>query len=362
MTGTLMKGLLLGLLASVCLALSSCASASGDIEPGVPSVPSVNNVPAVSDVSDVSDASTIPDASGPVTFLFGGDVTLDWGYHELVPQAYRDPGWPFHRLKALIDEADVFMINCENPITLRDEPQDKKFTFQMDPRLISAFTEGGVDIVTLANNHIMDHGPGGLEDTLKILDDNGIAHVGAGMDLREARLPAIMNVSGMKIAFLGYGNFSPAEPDTPGVAYRYPSHVRWDVSKAREGGADIIVVSFHWGVELEPEPTGRDRKLAYLAIDSGADIVVGHHPHVVQPVEVYKGKVIAFSLSNFIFGGNSKRPKDSILLKVIVSPDGDIQHEVIPIRILPEETLYQPYILNTPERPEQAESTEKDSL
>ena len=285
----------------------------------------------------------------PVTFLFGGDVTLDWGYHELVPEAFDDPGWPFHRLADLIDEADVFMLNCENPITDHMDPQDKQFAFQMDPRLIEAFTLGGVDIVTLANNHIMDHGPEGLADTLAILDANNIAHVGAGMDLKEARRPAIMNIGGMKTAFLAYGNYSPAEADKPGIAYRYPSHIRWDVRKAKEGGADIIVVNFHWGEELEPEPTERDRKLAYLAIDSGADIVVGHHPHVVQPVEVYKGKVIAFSLSNFIFGGNSKRPKDSILLKVTVTAEGVIEHEVIPIRILPEETRYQPYVLNTPE-------------
>lgn len=360
MTGTVMKGLLPGLLASVCLALSSCASVSGDKDLCVPTEPGVYNVPAVSDVLDVStvrDVSTILNVStvtavsaDPVTILFGGDVTLDWGYHELVPQAYDDPGWPFHRLKTLIDEADVFMLNCENPITEREDPQDKQFTFQMDPRLIEAFTEGGVDIVTLANNHIMDHGPVGLEDTLNILDDNGIAHVGAGMDLTGARYPALLNAGGRRIAFLAYGNYSPAGADKPGVAYRYPRYISQDVRAAKQYlGADIIVVNFHWGVELEPEPTERDRKLAYLAIDSGADIVVGHHPHVVQPVEIYKGKVIAFSLSNFIFGGNSKRPKDSILLKVTVSPDGMIEHEVIPIRIFPEETRYQPYVLNTPE-------------
>ena len=119
--------------------------------------------------------------------LFGGDVALDWGYNELVPNAAEDPGWPFRKLQPLIGAADVFMINCEHPITGRGEPADKSFVFRMDPVLVDAFVEGGVDIVTLANNHVMDYGVEGLMDTIAVLDSRGIAHVGAGMDLQEAR-------------------------------------------------------------------------------------------------------------------------------------------------------------------------------
>jgi poly-gamma-glutamate synthesis protein (capsule biosynthesis protein) len=123
------------------------------------------------------------------------------------------------------------------------------------------------------------------------------------------------------------------------------------VKAVKGAGADVVVVNFHWGEELAPEPTERDRALAYLAVESGADIVVGHHPHVLQPVEIHKGSVIAYSLGNLVFGGNSKRPRDSMLLEVTVAADGNITHREVLIRIQPEETLYQPYVLVNSPRP-----------
>jgi len=279
-----------------------------------------------------------------IEMLFGGDVTLTYGYYELVPDPLGDLKWPFRKLESLFSKMDVVMVNCESAITRSKNSVDKQFNFKMDPALTSVFSESGIDIVTLANNHVYDYGPEGLSDTLAALDVAGVSHVGAGMNLKEAREPVIMNIKGKRVAFLAYGNYSPAKRNKPGVAYRYARHVRKDIRKAKKEGADIIVVNFHWGIELASEPQESDRELAYMSIDNGADVVVGHHPHVLQPIEIYKGKVIAFSLGNFVFGGNSKRPRDSMLLHVKVNNENTVSYREINIRIDPQETRYQPYI------------------
>jgi len=344
------------LLLAAVLLLGSCATAPNEntltiIDTNVPvedSSASVENTPIpFEDAPDTVDVNSLPAEGGgkeTVEMLFGGDVTLTWGYLELVPDPYRDIKWPFRRLEKAFSEMDVVMVNCETAITNSGNAVEKQFNFRMDPALVPAFSESGINIVNLANNHVFDYGPEGLADTLAALDSAGVRHVGAGMTLSEAREPVFMDIKGRRVAFLGYGNYSPAERDKPGVAYRYAGHVQRDIRKAKSRGADIVVVNFHWGIELETEPQESDRELAYLAIDNGADVVIGHHPHVLQPVEVYKGKVIAFSLGNFVFGGNSKRPRDSMLLHVSVDGENTVSYNIVNIRIDPQETLYQPYI------------------
>lgn len=235
------------------------------------------------------------------------------------------------------------MVNCENAITKHDIKVPKTFNFKMDPELVEIFRLHKIQ-VTLANNHVFDYGRKGLEDTLKYLDEHGILHVGAGINLAEARKPIIREIEGKKIAFLGYGNYSPAGKNTPGVAYRTPEYVIEDIREAKKDGCDYVVVNFHWGIERATEPTASDRELAHRAIDNGADLIIGHHPHVLQPVEVYKGKVIAYSLGNFVFGGNSRYPRDSMLLEVTFR-ENMLSYKKIPIRIDPRETKYQPYVL-----------------
>ena len=280
-----------------------------------------------------------------INFLFGGDVTLGGHYPLIAPSAFTDFGWPFEKLQPLFAEMDVVMVNCENAITDSAAKVPKKFNFKMDARLVPVFKQAGITLVSLANNHVYDYGLKGLVDTIKHLMANSIDYVGAGRNLAEARKPVVKNIKGKKIVFLAYGNYSPATKTSPGAAYRNPLHVIEDVAMANANGADIIVVNFHWGEENAPLPTARDQKLARMTIDAGADIVIGHHPHVVQPIEVYKGKIIAYSLGNFIFGGNRRGGKNSILLKVAAKENGDLIYEAINIRIDPQETRYQPYII-----------------
>lgn len=280
-----------------------------------------------------------------IRLIFGGDVTLAAWYPEIVPDI-RDHDWPFARLQELFRSADLVMVNCESAITRSENREPKQFNFKMDPDLTQVFVRAGISLVTLANNHVYDYGADGLRDTLRYLDAVGVGYVGAGMTLAEARRPVFRFIKGKRIAFLGYGNYSPATENTPGVAYRYPQHVIEDVRSAKQDGADIVVINFHWGIERAREPVMNDRALAYQAIDAGADIIVGHHPHVLQPTETYHGKVIAWSLGNFIFGGNRHPGKESALFDVVISPDGALSHRLVPIRIDAAETRYQPYIID----------------
>ncbi len=283
-------------------------------------------------------------SEGDIRLVFGGDVTLAAWYPEIVPDV-RDHEWPFARLQGLFHSADVVMVNCETAITRAEKREPKQFNFKMDPDLVPVFPKSGISLVTLANNHVYDYGAEGLRDTLAYLDRAGVEHVGAGMTLAEARLPVVRDIKGKRFAFLGYGNYAAATETVPGTAYRYPEHVAEDIRLVKSNGADIVIVNFHWGLERAPEPTERDRALAHLAIDSGADIIVGHHPHVLQPTETYRGKVIAYSLGNFVFGGNRRAGKDSALLEILVAPSGGLSHRLLPIRIDTAETRYQPYLL-----------------
>lgn len=284
-------------------------------------------------------------ASDKVTLLFGGDLTLGGSYPDIAHRAKSDPGWSFANIQPLLAAADLFMVNCENPITTATSKTPKSFNFKMDPQLIDILKAGLIKIVTLANNHVMDFGSKGLIDTMSALTESGIKFVGAGTNLAEARRGEIIDIKGKKIAFLAYGNYSPAKNDQPGIAYRRPDHVADDIRHVKSAGADFVVINFHWGKERATKPDLRDVALAKMAIDNGADVIIGHHPHVIQPIERYKKGIICYSLGNFIFGGNRRGPKQGMLVKVTINPDNRIDCEKIRLCIDPVETHFQPYVI-----------------
>ena len=166
--------------------------------------------------------------------------------------------------------------------------------------------------------------------------------MGAGANLEQARNPVVKTIHGKKLYFLAYGNYSPATATSPGVAYRNPAYVIEDIRRAKARGADLVIINLHWGVERSIYPTQGDQSLAHSAIDNGADIIIGHHPHVIQPVEIYKKKIIAYSLGNFIFGGNSSGPREGMLIKVKINSDSNLSYEKIILSINPRFTRYQP--------------------
>ena len=232
--------------------------------------------------------------------FLGGDVMLDNWVEERFLRGERGFG---SRLN--IPDSALFLVNLEGPFGRDGKKADKEFTFLVDPSLVEILREMKVDGVTLANNHMMDYGPEALYETMKVLKKEGIKFCGAGSNLDEALKPAIFEMGNEKVALLSFSNTFPesfyAGKDKPGTAQGSYANVRKGIELAKEEGASLIIVAFHWGGEKLDTAKAYQRHLARYAIDMGADVVFGHHPHVLQPVEIYKNRVIAYSLGNLLF-------------------------------------------------------------
>ncbi len=236
----------------------------------------------------------------------------------------------------LFRSADVSMVNLESPVTLRGKPVPKPFNFRAHPRIVRALIDAGVGIVNLANNHIFDYGARGLFDTILYLDSLGLQHVGAGRNASEAYRPVIRAVRGRRIGFLGYyggGEAPGATGKSAGVARRDLGRIVDDIQKLRErDSVSFVVVNLHWGTELADHPDPDQVEFAHGLVDAGADLVVGHHPHVLQGIERYGNGVIAYSLGNLLFGGNSRSTYSTGLLEVDLRNDSTAV-TFIPVRV-----------------------------
>jgi hypothetical protein len=286
------------------------------------------------------DESTTPEpTSGPlasvsrkvivryVTLRSVGDVNLGDGVATRLSSHGVD--YPWRKVGAFLRAADIAFGNLECCISRRGTPQAKTYTFRGSPAaLVAAGKKGGLDVVSLANNHARDFGVGAFKDTLKYLDRYRISHVGGGLDLARAHQPAILERDGLKVAFLAYSTIEDdrwgATKKVPGVASAFPvSRMRRDIAAARKG-ADLVVVSFHWGIELAPSPEREQISLGRAAIDAGAKIVLGHHPHRLQPMARYHGGLIVYSLGNFVFAPPSTTEvnKQTLVLTTLLSGKG----------------------------------------
>jgi Bacterial capsule synthesis protein PGA_cap len=242
-------------------------------------------------------------AEGPVTLAIVGDVMLADGPGRSIA-AGRDPLAPFG---TFLREADIRVANLECVIASRGKAEDKPFTFLAHPRTM-AVVKRHFDAVSLANNHSGDFGTPAFAEMLDRLATARVGAFGGGRDLAQAHAPLVIERKGLRIALLGYNEFFPrsfeADVDKPGVAWSEDEQVRRDIRLARElHGADLVIPFMHWGIEHEPLADARQRALARLMIDAGADAVIGGHPHVTQDVESYRGKPIVYSLGNFVFDG-----------------------------------------------------------
>lgn len=269
-------------------------------------------------------------ASTVVRLLFVGDIMLDGGPGRAVAEG-RDP---FADFADEFAQADVRIGNLEAPIATGGRPlANKVYTFRAAPQVIDRLA-GRFDALSVANNHSGDYGHEAFLETLALLDMAGIDAVGGGHNLSEAHVPYRVERGGLSIAILAYNEFKPrafeAGPDWPGVAWSEDSHVVRDIRAARAAGADIVIPFMHWGWEGERVPGERQRRLARLMIDAGADAVVGGHPHVTQGSETYQGKPIIYSLGNFVFDG-FERPeeKEGWLLRLTVGRDGVLHWDTV---------------------------------
>ena len=273
----------------------------------LPPMPTLRPQPAPAPAvgPDKPEKSALPPLGTPGTLrlLLAGDVMLDDGPGRTLAQG-GDPLAPF---APLLRQADYTLGNLEVPIATACQPLESKiFSFRAQPSATRVL-QGRFDAMALANNHSGDCGPAALLQTQQHLDAAGIAHVGAGTDLTQAHRPLWIERNGLRVAVLSYNEFKPrsfqAGPHWPGVAWSEDDQVVADIRAARQAGADVVIPFMHWGWEREPQPTDRQRRLARLMIDAGADAVVGGHPHVTQGVETHRGKLIVHSLGNFVFDG-----------------------------------------------------------
>ncbi|MFD2613285.1 CapA family protein [Paenibacillus gansuensis] len=266
---------------------------------------------------------------------FVGDILLAASVGERMKKDGYD--YPYRYVSTYFEQADLTVGNLETPVTEHEEPQSKSYVFKSAPETLPALKEAGFDVLNLANNHIMDHGTRGLLDTMKFADKAGFLRIGAGKNADEAYKPVIVTKNGIKVAFVGLSRVVPdgswkAGPSSPGVAETYDVTRPAAEIQAAKKAADLVVVVVHWGKERQDRPVKEQTELARAYIDAGADLVVGGHPHVLQGVELYKGKWIAYSLGNFIFTTNSN-PKtwDSAILEAECSAEGKCSLEMVPV-------------------------------
>ena len=263
--------------------------------------------------------------------------------------AYYDlygPEYFLKNVRSIFEEDDLTIVNMEGTLTEETTRVEKQFAFKGDPDYVKILTSSSVEAANVANNHSHDYGEKSFQDTVNILETNGIRTFGYDN-------VAIMEIKGIRVGMFGIYELDDHLERIP--------QVKKDIAKLKEQQADIIVAVFHWSNELVTVPDENQVTLAHLAIDEGADVVVGHHPHVVQGIEKYKGKIIAYSLGNFCFGGNTHPTEmDTFIFqqKFVLNGAKNItasEYHLIPCRVSSETTYnnYQP----TPLTGEEAKET-----
>jgi poly-gamma-glutamate capsule biosynthesis protein CapA/YwtB (metallophosphatase superfamily) len=236
--------------------------------------------------------------------LFVGDIMVDRGVETSVKNNLNgDFGRLFENIGSTLKSADVVFGNLEGPVTTKGPNVGSRFSFAMNQKILPALVNNNFKMVSFANNHVGDRSNSGFADTLTNLDSAGLAYTGAGQNLDETTRPKIITVNGMKIGFIGCTDVGPtwlaATITKPGILLCSNPNLGAIIAAARPA-VDFLIFSAHWGVEYHPRTT-HQQDLAHLVIDNGADMVIGHHPHVIEATETYKGKFIAYSMGNFIF-------------------------------------------------------------
>jgi poly-gamma-glutamate capsule biosynthesis protein CapA/YwtB (metallophosphatase superfamily) len=242
--------------------------------------------------------------------------------------------------------ADISFANLEYPITRKGVRfENKTYTFRGDQESLLALRRAGIDILSIANNHIMDYGQQGLFETIQGCRKDKIVYAGAGMNLDSACKLRRLYKAGVCYGLLAYSLTLPEEywatSQKPGTAHPDWDRLRMDIMKAKNK-VDILLVSVHWGEELNSSPKPYQIELAHLAIDSGADVVLGHHPHVPQPIEIFKGKPIFYSLGNYAFGTFSDNVSFSFVAEVVFLSGLPVQVNLYPINVYNREVMFQP--------------------
>jgi hypothetical protein len=285
--------------------------------------------------------------SKQIRMVFFGDTTLGGEFILNAEKHSWSNLYPFKYVEKYFGDADVCVMNLEGPLAAGDNKRPGVTTILYNhPDLFDYLQSKGTFVMNLANNHVMDYGPDGLRATIAGLEERGIYHVGAGMDLREASQGLVIDVKGLKIGFLAYTSNEPyigaviASDDTPGCAsFLDFDEVTSQIKSLKAASVDIICILMHWGHEYHMYPSSEQVRIAHLLVDEGANLVIGHHPHVVQGIEKYKKSVIMYSLGNFFLPAvrsvtgrldyRKRVSKEFLIARHYLDGEGEVDSETI---------------------------------
>jgi hypothetical protein len=272
---------------------------------------------------------------GALVIHGAGDVSLDPSY--IVTYRTHGYGYAWSGLEGLFRRDDLTVVNVECPVSrIGSRWPGKDYSFRGDPAALPAMREAGVDVGNLANNHQYDYGPDALVDSRKNLLRAGIAPVGAGRNEGEAVGAAIFHVKGWTIAVVGLDQVLDPDPeevataDKPGTAAGHDFDAMLAAVRAAKARADLVAVDIHWGVELDTTPRDFQVTQAHRMIDAGADVFFGGHSHRLQPLEVYRGRPIFYSLGNFVWPNFSRAGSTTAVAEIRVTPGGLFSARLVP--------------------------------
>jgi poly-gamma-glutamate synthesis protein (capsule biosynthesis protein) len=259
-----------------------------------------------------------------ITLAAFGDANFGDGVGDVMTAL--GPRYPWSGVAKTLKQADIAFGNLECAISTQGAPVPKEFTFRGSPAALkSVVPYAGLDVLNLANNHVGDYGTAALRDTVRNVFAAGAQPVGAGT-LEQSTRPAIVTRLGLRVAFVGFSDVVPSGfavgPDHPGTATADPATVRSTIAKARRR-ADVVVATFHWGIERDTHESGRQRELARIAASAGASAIIGAHPHVLQPIDgLGPRRMVAYSLGNFVWAAGSAASAATGILEVKLSQRG----------------------------------------
>lgn len=305
---------------------TAAPESTATVEPAIPGEPTVSAEPTI---------PALPSGPATITIAAVGDMHFDRNVKRYIGQ--HGGASPLKNVAERLAAADIAVGNLESSTSdLGERNAEKDYTFKGDPRGIEGLTLAGFDFLSLANNHALDCGPDAVLDSISRLDAVGIGHAGAGADRSAAWTPAVREIDGTTVAFLGFSHILPggfiATDSRAGVAKGRGNMdaVEVAIREAKEQ-YDYVLVSFHWGVEKEDSANGDQVADAHRAIDAGADMVLSHHPHVIQAVEYYNGGFIAYSLGDFVFDHYSRKTGEAFILEAELGPAGVANARAIPV-------------------------------
>ena len=284
-----------------------------------------------------------PRENQKLTMTMVGDVMLGRHVEEVIKN--NGPDYLFRYVRPYFDHSDYVSGNFENPV-LKEKVSnyseaEKDIHLHTNLGAIKAVKNAGFTVLNLANNHMMDYQEKGLQDTLNVFEDSYVDYVGAGWNRKDAKEQInYQDVNGIRVATLGFTDIfvsgAIATSNHNGVLSTNPDLLFEMIAKAKnskQGNADLVVVNIHWGQEYDTDASPRQKALAKAIIDAGADIIIGHHPHVLQSFDVYKQGIIFYSLGNFIFDQGWTRTKDTAMVQYNLNDNGKATIDLIPLQI-----------------------------